>query len=293
MVFRSIPIAIASASLFGCGKGTPASGDSAVPTTSSAAAPIGAAESAGPQAAQAAQVNAPSGPPSFGPDVDPPEAQQARADLVRRIERGGTPWEGSSRWDARVLDAVRRTPRHLFMPGAPIRLAYGDHPNPIGHGQTISQPTVVAIMTDAIDLTGAERVLEIGTGSGYQAAVLSVLAREVYSIEIVEELGNTAKKRLAELGYKNVHVRVGDGYKGSPESAPFDRILLTAAPPEIPEALVNQLKDGGILVAPVGEETAVQRLVRWKKRGSELAKEDLGAVRFVPMVKEIRDKANP
>jgi protein-L-isoaspartate(D-aspartate) O-methyltransferase len=288
-MFRSIPIAIASASLFGCGKGTPASGDAAVPTASSAAAPSGAVA---PGSAAAHAANAPSGPPSFGPDVDPPEAQQARADLVRRIERDGPPWEDSAPWDPRVLDAVRRTPRHLFMPGAPIRLAYGDHPNPIGHGQTISQPTVVAIMTDAIDLTGAERVLEIGTGSGYQAAVLSVLAREVYSIEIVEELGTTAKKRLADLGYKNVHVRVGDGYKGWPESAPFDRVLLTAAPPEIPAALVNQLKDGGILVAPVGPETAVQRLVRWTKRGSELAKEDLGAVRFVPMVRD-REQAKP
>ena len=283
MVLRSIPIAIASASLFGCGKGPPASGDAVTPAATSNPAGANAAPAAVPPPSGAPS---PSGPPTFGPDVDPPEAQQARADLVRRIERDGTPWDDSGPWDARVLDAVRRTPRHLFMPGAPVRLAYGDHPNPIGHGQTISQPTVVAIMTDALDLTGAERVLEIGTGSGYQAAVLALLCREVYSIEIVEELGNTAKKRLAELGYRNVHVRVGDGYKGWPESAPFDRILLTAAPPEIPAALLEQLREGGILVAPVGEETAVQRLVRWTKRGGGLAKEDLGAVRFVPMVKD-------
>lgn len=273
MVLRSIPIAIASASLFGCGKSTPASPDADVPApaSTSAAEPARAADP---------------GSPVFGPDLDPPEAQQARADLVRRIERGGAPWDDSGPWDPRALDAVRRTPRHLFMPGASVRLAYGDYPNPIGHGQTISQPTVVAIMTDALDLTGAERVLEIGTGSGYQAAVLSLAAREVYSIEIVEELGNAAKKRLAELGYKNVYVRVGDGYKGWPEKAPFDRILLTAAPPEIPGALIEQLREGGILVGPVGEETAVQRLVRWTKRGGELVKEDLGAVRFVPMVRE-------
>jgi protein-L-isoaspartate(D-aspartate) O-methyltransferase len=290
MVFRSIPIAIAIASawLFGCGKSTPASGDAAVPSTT-----VSPAKQGGSSAMPGSDQTAPSGPPSFGPDVDPPEAQEARADLVRRIERDGPPWEDSAAWDARALDAVRRTPRHLFMPGSPVRLAYGDHPNPIGHGQTISQPTVVAIMTDALDLTGSERVLEIGTGSGYQAAVLALLAREVYSIEIVEELGNTAKKRLAELGYKNVRVRVGDGYKGWPEHAPFDRIILTAAPPEIPRALLEQLREGGILVAPVGEETAVQRLVRWTKRGGELAKEDLGGVRFVPMVREKSPGAAP
>jgi protein-L-isoaspartate(D-aspartate) O-methyltransferase len=287
MVLRSIPIAIASASLFGCGKSTPVSGDAAVPTTTSASS-HGASGAPGGSGAAGAQEAAPSGPPTFGPDLDPPEAQQARADLVRRIEKDGEPWDDSGPYDPRVLDAIRRTPRHLFMPGAPVRLAYGDHPNPIGHGQTISQPTVVAIMTDALDLTGTERVLEIGTGSGYQAAVLAISAREVFSIEIVEELGNMAKKRLAELGYRNVHVRVGDGYKGWPESAPFDRIVLTAAPPEIPAALLEQLREGGILVAPVGPETAVQRLVRWTKRTGELAKEDLGAVRFVPMVRESR-----
>jgi protein-L-isoaspartate(D-aspartate) O-methyltransferase len=282
MVSRSIPVVIASASLFGCGKGMPASGDAAVPATTAASSPAASgatgATPGGPPAA------APGGPLSFSPDLDPPEARTARADLVGRIERGGEPWDDSGPWDPRVLDAIRRIPRHLFMPGAPILLAYGDHPSPIGHGQTISQPTVVAIMTDALELTGAERVLEIGTGSGYQAAVLSVLSRDVYSIEIVEELGNTAKKRLADLGFKNVHVRVGDGYKGWPEHAPFDRILLTAAPPEIPAALVEQLKDGGILVGPVGDVAAVQRLVRWTKRGKELVKTDLGAVRFVPMV---------
>jgi protein-L-isoaspartate(D-aspartate) O-methyltransferase len=273
---RSIPIAIASASLFsGCSRGAPAGSDAAI-TPATASSP---SQDASPEASQAPAAK------GITPELDPPEAKQARAELVRRIQGGGDPWDASGPWDTRVLDAMRNVPRHLFMPGFPPRAAYGDHPSPIGHGQTISQPTIVAIMSDALDLTGPERVLEIGTGSGYQAAVLSVLAREVYSIEIVEELGLAAKKRLEELGYRNVHVRVGDGYKGWPERAPFDRILLTAAPPEIPQALIDQLKEGGVLVAPVGEEGQVQRLVRWTKREGKLAKEDLGAVRFVPMVK--------
>ena len=146
-----------------------------------------------------------------------------------------------------------------------------------------AQPTIVALMTQALDLTGKEKVLEIGTGSGYQAAVLSGLVRELYSIEIVEPLGQMARERLAALGYDNVIVRIGDGYAGWPEQAPFDRIILTAAPPEMPSALVEQLREGGIVVAPVGEEE--QWLYRWTKRGGKLEEERLGAVRFVPMVR--------
>jgi protein-L-isoaspartate(D-aspartate) O-methyltransferase len=184
----------------------------------------------------------------------------------------------------RVLETLGRVPRHLFMPAASLGEAYRDEPFPIGYGQTISQPTIVALMTDALDVSDAHRVLEIGTGSGYQAAVLSMLVRELYSIEIVPELGNGARERLQRLGYRNVHVRVGDGYKGWPEAAPFDRILLTAAPPEVPEALVSQLKDGGLLVAPIGEANGVQTLYRYLKTGGKLSKQDLGSVRFVPMV---------
>jgi protein-L-isoaspartate(D-aspartate) O-methyltransferase len=226
----------------------------------------------------------PSAPPGAAPltELDPPEMREARERLVRAIQLED-PWDGSRAWDPRVLAAMRAVPRHLFMPGASRRVAYADEPAPIGHGQTISQPTIVAIMSDALDLTGEERVLEIGTGSGYQAAVLAMLAREVHSIEIVEPLGNAAKKRLAELGYHNVHVRVGDGYLGWPEKAPFDRVILTAAPPEIPKALIDQTKEGGMLVAPVGEDGR-QRLVRWVKTAGGLKKQDLGAVRFVPMV---------
>jgi protein-L-isoaspartate(D-aspartate) O-methyltransferase len=232
-------------------------------------------------AAPAVTAAAPETPPA---EPDPPEARALREELVRRIEAREAPWGSTRTWDTRVLDAMRRVARHLFIPGVGLRRAYEDRPLPIGHEQTISQPTIVAIMSDALALRGGERVLEIGTGSGYQAAVLSLLAREVFTIEIVAPLGETAKQRLRELGYRNVNVRVGDGYKGWPEHAPFDRILLTAAPPEVPQALVQQLKEGGVLVAPVGD-THPQRLVRWTKTAGKLKKEDLGPVLFVPMVK--------
>lgn len=264
------------AGLAACGRPTPP-GES----------PGAADASSEPRDASSAQAPSPapalshSSPPT---EQDPPEAREARARLIRSIQAGGEPWEGAGPWDPRVLDVMREVPRHLFAPSLPMRQAYADQPQPIGHGQTISQPTVVAIMTAALQLTGAERVLEIGTGSGYQAAILGRLAREVYTIEIVAPLGEAAKERLQRLGYANVRVRIGDGYKGWPEAAPFERVLLTAAPPEIPRALIEQLAEGGILVAPVGGEGEVQRLVRWTKRGGALKKEDLGAVRFVPMV---------
>lgn len=219
--------------------------------------------------------------PDAGPG-DSVEARRAREVLVHRIATFDRPWGDPEGWDPKVIDAMRRTPRHLFMPGASLASAYRDEPHPIGHGQTISQPTVVALMTNALELSGGERVLEIGTGSAYQAAVLSPLAKAVYTIEIVPELAGSARERLARLGYDNVHVRLGDGYAGWPEHAPFDRILLTAAPPEMPAALVAQLADGGSIVAPVGEEQ--QDLLRWTKRGGSLHEENLGAVRFVPMV---------
>lgn len=216
--------------------------------------------------------------------IDSAQARAARVALARRIEVSGEPWEGRGAWDARVIHAIRAVPRHLFMPGASLEDAYGDYPTSIGFGQTISQPTVVAIMSDALSLSGHERVLEIGTGSGYQAAVLSLLAREVFSLEVIEDLGLAARRRLADLGHRNVEVRVGDGYKGWLDRAPFDRVLLTAAPSQVPEPLVAQLKDGGVLVGPVGGPSDLQRLMRWTKRGANLEKEDLGAVRFVPMV---------
>jgi len=187
--------------------------------------------------------------------------------------------------DDRVRRALLSVPRHLFVPPeTPLASAYADAPLAIGHDQTISQPTVVAWMTGALALRGTERVLEIGTGSGYQAAVLSLLAKEVLSIEIVPPLGTAARERLRRLGYANVAVRIGDGYAGWPERAPFDRILLTAAPPEIPRALLDQLADPGILVAPVGSQAEAQSLVVVRKAGGRTTTERLGGVRFVPMV---------
>jgi protein-L-isoaspartate(D-aspartate) O-methyltransferase len=243
------------------------------------AAMLGASDGAsGDGGATPADARSPAGgaePPSRFPGDDEP-SRAAREALVQAVARH-TPG-----LDPAVLAALRRVPRHLFMPGASLGEAYADHAFPIGHRQTISQPTVVAIMSDALRLTGRERVLEIGTGSGYQAAVLAVLAREVYSIEIVAPLGEEAKQRLAALGYANVEVRIGDGYQGWPERAPFDRILLTAAPADLPRPLVEQLADGGIIVAPVGVDD--QTLERWTKRDGRLARDTLGAVRFVPMV---------
>ena len=186
--------------------------------------------------------------------------------------------------DKRVLGAMERVPRHLFVPGVSLRRAYGDYPSPIGYGQTISQPTIVGVMTQALELKGRERVLEIGTGSGYQAAVLSLLAKEVYTIEIIPELADESRERLKRLGYANVHVLTGDGYKGWPDKAPFDRVLVTAAPEKLPQALLDQLTDGGILVAPIGPNEMIQELMRYRKKGGQVTSEDLGAVRFVPMV---------
>lgn len=185
---------------------------------------------------------------------------------------------------ASVLEALREIPRHLFMPGASLERAYHDSPAAIGYGQTISQPTIVGIMTEALDLSGNERVLEIGTGSGYQAAVLSLLAREVFSIEVVAPLADEARERLVRLGYTNVHVRSGDGYLGWPEAAPFDRIVLTAAPETVPSELLSELGDGGVLVAPVGADGTDQRLVRIVRQGDTFLRDDLMGVRFVPMV---------
>lgn len=182
-----------------------------------------------------------------------------------------------------VLNAMRRVQRHLFVPEDYRNLAYADQALPIGHGQTISQPYIVALMTQLADIQGEDKVLEIGTGSGYQAAVLSRLAKEVYSIEIITELSQEAQKRLKNLGYSNVRVRTGDGFKGWPKHAPFDSILVTCAPPEIPKPLQNQLAVGGRIVIPVGKDTQKLKLVQKQKNG-ELETKNILAVRFVPMI---------
>ena len=185
-----------------------------------------------------------------------------------------------------VLRIMRSVPRHLFMPESVRDLAYADHPVPIGHGQTISQPYIVAIMTQLLEPQKTHKALEIGTGSGYQAAVLSRLVRHVYSVEIVGALARSSAATLTALGYANVTVRHGDGYLGWPEQAPFDRIILTAAPPEIPQALVNQLAAGGKLVAPVGNGLFGQDLVVIDKtRDGQVRQRSIFPVRFVPMVR--------
>lgn len=184
--------------------------------------------------------------------------------------------------DPRVIEVIKNTPRHLFVPKEIEKFAYSDGPLPIGHGQTISQPYIVALMTELLGLKGKEKVLEIGTGSGYQAAIISKLAKECYTIEIVEALAESAKDTLKKLGYKNIHVRAGDGYKGWKEHAPFDAIIITAAPEEVPEELIKQLKIGGRMVLPVG--TDYQELVLIKKLKDKIEKEVIIPVRFVPMI---------
>jgi protein-L-isoaspartate(D-aspartate) O-methyltransferase len=184
--------------------------------------------------------------------------------------------------DARTLAALRKVERHLFVPPALAALAYADHPLPIGEGQTISQPYIVAVMTEAIGLRGGERVLEIGTGSGYQAAVLAEMGANVYTVEIVPSLARTARATLARLGYRTVEVREGNGWEGWPENAPFDAIVVTAAPPTVPDALKSQLRDGGRLVIPVGDD--VQELRLLTRHGSSFEDRRLLPVRFVPLV---------
>ena len=200
---------------------------------------------------------------------------EARARMVREQIAG----RGIQ--DPRVLAAMSRVPRHELVPENVRGQAYEDRPLPIGNDQTISQPFVVAYMTEQLQLRGGERVLEIGTGSGYQAAVLAEIAGEVYTIEIVEPLGVRARNDLQRLGYQNVHVRVGDGYRGWPELAPFDAIIVTAAPEHVPQPLIDQLAVGGRMVLPVGGLD--QELLRIERREDGIQQERLIDVRFVPM----------
>ena len=219
--------------------------------------------------------------------IPPPAGDAAHADLRRRMVERQIAERGVQ--DSAVLHAMRTVPRHRFVPEATPETAYSDTPYPIGHGQTISQPYIVAFMAEAADIQPGDRVLEIGAGSGYGAAVLAELSSEVYTIEIIPELAQRAREVLGELGYDNVEVRTGNGWLGWPEHAPYDAVVVTAAPDEVPEALVDQLAVGGTLVVPVGELRQSLRIIRKTEEGLE--DESVLPVRFVPMVEEPADTA--
>jgi protein-L-isoaspartate(D-aspartate) O-methyltransferase len=225
--------------------------------------------------------------PAQFPSQESEETYRARRETMVReqIERRGIK-------DKAVLAAFRKVPRHRFVPAAARHLAYADGPLPIGRGQTISQPEIVAMMTELIKPDKKMRVLEIGTGSGYQAAILAECVEQVDSIEVVAELGKSAETLLRELGYDNVKSRIGDGYEGWAERAPYDAIILTAAPPhEIPRPLLEQLKVGGRLVAPVGRSE--QRLIRITKTKTGYERKVIADVRFVPMTGKAQEKTRP
>jgi protein-L-isoaspartate(D-aspartate) O-methyltransferase len=211
------------------------------------------------------------------------EAQRKRmVEEIAAMARDTRFETGRSTLSERVMAAMARVPRHEFVPESERRSAYANRPLPIGHGQTISQPYIVALMTDLMEVKPGDRVLEIGTGSGYQAAVLAELAGTVYTVEIVEPLARTAIERLK--GYRNVVVKIGDGYQGWPEHAPFDSIMVTAAPREVPQPLIDQLKPGGRLVVPVGAQGTGQSLLLIEKQADgRITRRTVLAVRFVPL----------
>lgn len=212
-------------------------------------------------------------------DINSDEFTKLRATMVKtQIERRGVK-------DEKVLNAMRKVERHKFVPEQHIEHSYEDRPLPIGEGQTISQPYIVALMTEVLDLDSTKKVLEVGTGSGYQAAVLAEICDSVYSIEIVEVLGKRSKKLLSELGYENVKVKVGDGYKGWEEYSPFDGVIVTCAPSHVPQPLIDQMAENGKMVIPV-DVAFGQDLILLKKEGGKLKKESIIPVRFVPMTKE-------
>jgi protein-L-isoaspartate(D-aspartate) O-methyltransferase len=225
--------------------------------------------------------------------IDPPVSQAPAGDAgdpyaSRRAAMVADHIEARGVRDARVLAAMRTVPRHAFVPETLAPAAYEDRPLPIGDDQTISQPYIVAVMTELAQVGPGARVLEVGTGSGYQAAVLAALGADVYSIEIVESLGRRAAATLASQGYQRVHLRIGDGYAGWPEAAPFDAIIVTAAPPRVPEPLRQQLRVGGRLVIPVGEASQELRVLTRTETGFE--DRSVFPVRFVPMTGEAQKR---
>ena len=249
--------------------------------------------STGPKQAPLSPGELPSNPPgSPARGVAAPEAAANRPPdgfIELRNRMVGRQIENRGIKDKNVLDALRKVPRHLFVPEQKWDEAYADHPVPIGNGQTISQPYIVGLMTELLELKGADKVLEIGTGSGYQAAILAELCGEVYSIEIIESLGKKAEKLLQESGYRNIRVKIGDGYLGWPENAPFDGIIVTCAPDNIPGPLLAQLAEGGRMVIPVGSYPH-QTLKRITKRNGKLNYEDITGVLFVPMTGKAQEK---
>jgi protein-L-isoaspartate(D-aspartate) O-methyltransferase len=218
-------------------------------------------------------------------DEEPEEYIRKRLGMVELLKNMGID-------DTSVLDAMKKVPRHLFVPNAQIEYAYNNHPLPIGEGQTISQPYIVAYMTQSLQLDGTEKVLEIGTGSGYQAAILGNICEEVYSIEIIDSLAESSKNTLNVLGYHNIKVKCSDGYFGWSEHAPFDAIIITCAANHIPPPLIQQLKDGGKLILPLGSTNYVQILTLIEKNEEEIKVQYLSSVRFVPMTGEAQKKIN-
>jgi protein-L-isoaspartate(D-aspartate) O-methyltransferase len=224
--------------------------------------------------------------------MDPDKLEKNRQRLLQEIEVDAFETRkrtGRRKFSDKVMSAMANVPRHKFMAPDEARFAYINRPQSIGHGQTISQPYIVALMTDLLDLTPKDRVLEIGTGSGYQTAVLSSIVAEVYSVETIAPLADAAGLRLKNLGYENAHVRHADGYEGWPEEALFDAIIVTAAPPRFPEALTQQLANGGRMIVPVGRPHEPQTLYLCSKNDDgELTKKKVLPVAFVPMVESLK-----
>lgn len=281
---RTVPVTLVSIAL-GCILGL--AGCSLERAATPAATPAATAISEGetPGAALTAQEGAPATPTApptrteTAPTEEPAFAQAREAMVVQQIERRGVS-------NPAVLQAMRAVARHRFVPDDYVGQAYNDHPLPIGYGQTISQPYIVAWMTELLELEPDYRVLEIGTGSGYQAAVLAEIVAEVYTIEIIPELEESARIGLQELGYDNIQVLRADGYWGWPEYAPFDAIIVTAAPDHVPLALARQLEEGAHLVIPIGPPGGYQSLWQFTYADGELSAREISGVRFVPFTRE-------
>jgi len=222
--------------------------------------------------------------PQDSPDVFPEESNDVFSQ--KRTQMVEIQLRGRDIVNEKVLDVMGSVPRHMFVDESLWNEAYADHPLPIGEGQTISQPYVVALMTQALNLVGSEKVLEIGTGSGYQAAVLAEIVKDVYTVEIRDKLAEMAENSLSILGYTNVHVKCADGYFGWEEHAPYDAIIITCAVNHIPPPLISQLKDGGRLILPLGPTTYYQSLTLLQKTDEGLSSEYIGSVAFVPMIGE-------